>query len=98
VSRCLARASVAAATVAAALVAHFLLGWVVGGADVLAAILVRRDAGTAALALALLVDRLFLVLVAPGWVLYVVLQVAPVLVRAWARRPRTSLPSRSFQR
>ncbi len=65
-----------AIAVALAGAAHVIAGRFLAGRDVVLAILVGGRVSVALVALALLLARLFLFLLAPGWALYVIVQAA----------------------
>ena len=65
-----------AVAVAAALAVHAVAGHLLAGRDVVLSILAGERGPTIALVAALLAARLFLFLLAPGWVLYVLAKLA----------------------
>jgi hypothetical protein len=65
-----------AVTVALAGAAHLLAGSYLAGRDVVLAILVGGRVSVALVVLVLLVSRLFLFLLAPGWALYLLARMA----------------------
>jgi hypothetical protein len=69
-----------------AFVIHTGLAWYLASGDVLAALIVRRDPGTGLALVVLLVLRVCLIGIAPGWLLYA------GLVAGW-RRLRGSGPA-----
>lgn len=77
-------------TVAIAALLHFASGRALAGRDIVASLLVGREPSALLLAAVLLMSRLFLYLLAPGWALH-------IAVRTWLEkriRDRTvSIPS-----
>jgi hypothetical protein len=66
------RAVVCALALGAAVCTHFALGRMLAGRDVIAGLTTHLDLASASMLLTLLFVRMFLILGAPGWVLYVV--------------------------
>jgi hypothetical protein len=74
-AKAIARAGIAWAIVTGAFAAvHLACGRVLAQRDLVAALVVRHDAGLAAVAAALVVARTFLFFFAPAWALHVVVR------------------------